>query len=158
MLEAEGVVLSSGAGMAQVATSRASACGSCSGKQGCGVSSLGQLLGGKNGAFSVSDPIGVAVGERVVIGLEETALLKGSMLAYLLPLALLLAGAVAGSLLAPLPPADIYAMWGALAGLLAGLGALRILGAGTRARQRYRPVIMRRVFPARQVVNFGHEE
>jgi len=145
MLETEGVVIKAGEEGAYVETSRASACGSCSGKQSCGTASLSQLLGSKVASFKVLNPIGAAVGERVVIGLEEAALLKSSALAYLLPLALLLAGAITGNLLASADMKDTYAAWGSGIGLMFGFVTLKLITAKAGTQRQFQPVILRRV-------------
>lgn len=155
MLEAEGVVVKAGPEGVFVETSRTSACGSCSSQGNCGTTTLSQLLGSKKSAFKVLDPIGTRVGERVVIGLEEVALLKSSLLVYLLPLALLLAGAILGSLLAPAHQ-DAYAGWGALSGLILGFVALKLASTRAGAQQQYQPVILRRVFSP-NIVKFAED-
>lgn len=156
MLEAEGVVVKTGPEGVFVETSRASACGSCSSQNSCGTTTLSQLLGSRKSAFKVLDPIGAAVGERVVIGVEEAALLKSSLLVYLLPLALLLAGAILGSLSAPVHLMDAYAGWGAIAGLILGFVALKLASARAGTQQQFQPVILRRAF-SRNFVKFAED-
>lgn len=145
MLEAEGVVVRAGEEGALVETSRASACGSCSSNQSCGSTTLTQLLGSKTSTFKVLNPIGAAAGERVIIGLEETTLLKSSVLAYLLPLALMFAGAITGSLLASADMKDAYSAWGAGVGLMFGFVALKLVTARAGNQRQFQPVILRRV-------------
>jgi sigma-E factor negative regulatory protein RseC len=158
MLEAEGVIVKIGQEGVFVETSRASACGGCSSKEGCGTSTLSQLLGSKTSSFKVLNPIGAALGERVVIGMEEAALLKSSLLVYLLPLAFLLTGAILGGWLAPARLQDAYAVGGVFVGLVAGFVALKFIGAGAGTNSLYQPVILRRVF-SQNFVKFagGHE-
>lgn len=156
MLEAEGIVVKSGAEGVFVETSRASACGSCISRKNCGTTTLNQLLGSKASSFKVLDPIGVSAGERVVIGIEESTLLMSSLLVYLLPLALLLAGAILGSLRAPVHLKDIYAGWGAIFGLILGFVALKFSSAGAGKKRQFQPVILRRVF-SRGFVKFAED-
>jgi sigma-E factor negative regulatory protein RseC len=147
MLETEGVVVKLGADGAYVETSRASSCGTCSSQQSCGTTSLSQLLGSKSRPFRVLNPIGAAVGERVVIGLEESALLRSTLLSYVLPLALLMAGALLGSQVAPAGAAkDLYSVSGAGIGLVLGFAALKWVAARTGGQRQFQPVILRRVF------------
>jgi len=154
MLEAEGVIVKVGQEGVFVETSRASACGSCSSKEGCGTSTLSQLLGSKASTFKVLNPIGAALGERVVIGMEEAALLKSSLLVYLLPLAFLLAGAIFGGWLAPDRLQDAYAVAGVFVGLVLGFVALKLVSANARTNSQFQPVILRRVF-SQNFVNFA---
>ena len=154
MLEAEGVIVKIGQEGVFVETSRVSACGSCSSKEGCGTSTLSQLLGSKSSSFKVLNPIGAALGERVVIGMEETALLKSSLLVYLVPLAFLMAGAILGGWLAPVNLKDAYAIGGVLIGLVLGFVALKWISASAGANRQFQPVILRRVF-SQNVVKFA---
>ncbi|MDP2829822.1 MAG: SoxR reducing system RseC family protein [Sulfuricellaceae bacterium] len=145
MLEAEGTIVSTTPDETWVETSRASACGSCSSKDGCGTTTLNQMLGTKKSAFKVLNPIGARAGERVVIGVEEAALLKSSALVYLLPLVLLLLGAMLGGLLAPdNTQPDAYAAAGMLAGLIAGFFLLKRVSDGAKGNRAFQPVILRR--------------
>jgi sigma-E factor negative regulatory protein RseC len=147
MLEAEGVVVKLGSDGAYVETSRASSCGTCSSQKSCGTSSFGLLLGSKAKPFRVLNPIGAAVGERVVIGLEEAALLRSSLLSYAVPLILLMAGALLGSHLAPIAAElDLYSVVGAGVGLALGFAALKWVAARTGGQEQFQPVILRRVF------------
>ena len=157
MLETEAVVVRVGGGEAYVETFRASSCGSCSSKQSCGTSTLAQILGGKAKAFKVVNSIDAMVGERVVVGLEESALLRSSLLAYLLPLGLLVAGAVVGGWAAAGAAArDAYSALGAGLGLVVGYAALKGATAMAREKSSYQPVILRRVLAA-GIVEFGQE-
>lgn len=154
MLEAEGVIVKIGQEGVFVETSRASACGSCSSKDGCGTSTLSQLLGNKSSSFKVLNPIGATLGERVVIGMEEAALLKSSLLVYLLPLTFLLAGAITGGWLAPARLLDAYAAGGMGIGLVVGFVALKMIAARAGTNRQFQPVILRRVF-SRNFVKFA---
>ena len=157
MLETEGVVVRLGAEGAYVETARASSCGTCSSQNSCGTSSLGQLLGSKAKPFRVLNPIGAAVGERVVIGLEESALLRSSLLSYALPLILLMAGALLGTQLTPLGAAkDLYSVVGAGAGLVLGFVALKWVAARAGGQRQFQPVILRRVFSC-NIVKLGED-
>jgi sigma-E factor negative regulatory protein RseC len=86
MIEQDAAVVTVADGLAWVETRRASTCGSCSVSGGCGTAVVAKLLGEGPNRFSVTDPIGVAVGDPVVIGIADTALTRASLLAYLLPL------------------------------------------------------------------------
>jgi sigma-E factor negative regulatory protein RseC len=61
----------------------------------------------------------------VVVGLEETALLRASLLLYLLPILALLGGAVAGTGLAGAGGGDWPGIAGGLLGFAAGLAVSR---------------------------------
>ncbi|MDH3327360.1 MAG: SoxR reducing system RseC family protein [Gammaproteobacteria bacterium] len=73
-------------GIAWVETQRKSSCGSCQAKKSCGTSVLQKVLGNKRNLLKVSNPDNFSVGDEVVLGLQEDALVKGSLLLYALPL------------------------------------------------------------------------
>lgn len=147
MLETQGVVIELSAAGAMVETSRAASCGTCSSQKSCGTSNLSQLLGSKSSSFLVANPIGARVGEQVVIGLEESALLQSSLISYLIPLVCLMAGALLLGQFAPTDaPKDLYAVLGAGVGLVLGFVALKWVSARAGEQKQFQPVILRRVF------------
>jgi sigma-E factor negative regulatory protein RseC len=100
MIEESGRVVSIDGDDAWVETSRRSSCGSCEAK-GCGTGTLSQILGRKTQQLRVKNPVGAVPGDRVVLGISETALIKGSLAVYLVPLLALLGGGLFGELMAP---------------------------------------------------------
>ena len=119
---------------AWVVSAAPSSCGACGGK-GCGSSLFARALHAKEPEYRVENPIGASVGEAVVIGLPDGALLGAALSGYIVPLLLLLAGAALGQWIA--------GEAGAVAGCLLGLGLaawnLR-RGRGTEVR----PTVLRR--------------
>jgi len=108
-----------------VETRRSGSCESCKARGGC--SGLG---GGREARVWVTDPLGVAEGERVVVAVPGELVVQASLLLYLVPVLALLAGAVLGNRLAPgfgLNPDLGAAVLGVVAMALA-FGAARLLG------------------------------
>lgn len=62
-----------------------SACGSCSANKGCGTSLLAKVIGRKFTRFQVQNNVNAVVGDTVIVGIPEEALLKGSLVMYALP-------------------------------------------------------------------------
>ncbi len=62
-----------------------SSCGSCEASKGCGTSLLAKVVGRKFTHFQVENNINAKVGDTVIVGIAEDALLKGSMMIYILP-------------------------------------------------------------------------
>ena len=62
------------------------ACNACAARQGCGTSVLSKWVGRKFTRFQAPNTVNAQVGDEVVVGLAEEAMLKGSVLVYLLPL------------------------------------------------------------------------
>lgn len=96
-----------------------SSCGACAGK-GCGSSVYARLLNPREPEYPVENQIHACTGEAVVIGIEDGAILKAVFAGYLLPLALLLAGALFGNFWG-----DAGSALGAVAGLLLAVFWLR---------------------------------
>lgn len=101
MIEENAVVVAVEGDDAWVETSRRSSCGGCAAKQGCGTGALSQVLGRRNQRLRVKNPISAAAGDSVVLGITESALIKGSLAVYLLPLLALMAGGLLGESMAP---------------------------------------------------------
>lgn len=112
---------------------RESACGRCALQSGCGHGLLDRMR--RAPVIQLRLPRLVAgptleVGDRVVLGISEHAVLSGSMRMYALPLGGLLSGTLmadgaSGTL--PIANGDLLAVVGGLAGLLVGLAAVFVL-------------------------------
>jgi sigma-E factor negative regulatory protein RseC len=119
-LEARAVVRRVEGGQTFVESAQASGCGQCSGK-GCGTGKLSQLFCSQPRQFQVDNPIGAVSGDLVVVSVADGAVLRGIGLVYLLPLALLVAGAALGNSMAVQDELrDGYAAAGAACGLVVG--------------------------------------
>ena len=85
--------------VAWVETQRKTSCGSCQARKSCGTSVLQKVLGNKRTRLKVNNPSGFVVGDEVVLGLQEDALVKGSLLLYAAPLVAMFGFAFIGILL-----------------------------------------------------------
>lgn len=119
---------------AWVVSAAPSSCGACGGK-GCGSSLFARVLHADEPEYRVDNPIGAAVGEAVVVGLPDGALLGAAVSGYLVPLLLLLLGAGIGQ--------HFAGELGAVTGGLAGLGLAALYLKRRRAPVSY-PVVLRR--------------
>lgn len=113
MIERSGHILAVNDGVATIRVETPSACASCGSRSACGA---------KTTTVRLPVPISLCAGDRVTLSLEEEALTRGALRAYLLPAVALLLGAL---LLAPL--GDVAAAGGAMSGLGLGLVLQRIL-------------------------------
>lgn len=100
MVEEQGVIVSLEGQMANIAPLSQSGCQSCSSSGTCGTSLLKPLFGNKQRMLAAENSINAKPGDQVVIGLNRTALVLASLMVYLLPLILLLAGAISGAAIA----------------------------------------------------------
>lgn len=142
MLETPAVVVQTDQDGTLVEADFGGGCGSgmCA-KGGCGAAVLAQLFSrNPRGPMRVNNPLHAAIGERVIVGVEEGVLLRTTLVAYLLPLAMF----VGGALVAPawFQGGDGWAALGALIGLAAGWGLARALG--RRLLHSAQPIILRR--------------
>ena len=109
--------LSSTDSTATLEIERKIACGLCGQTRGCGNSIWGKVFAHQSTAFKAQNRINAKVGDSVIVGINEKALLKSALLLYILPLATMLIGAI---LATQIQDKNVYAMLGALAGLLLG--------------------------------------
>lgn len=145
MIEEQAVVLAVEGERAHLEIRRNTPCGLCGTTQGCGVSLWGRLFKRSGNGFWTANSLGAKVGEAVVIGIEEGALLAGSLIAYLVPLLSVCIGALIGSRVAGAQStSDIYAVVGAVFGLVAGFTWVRMYTSRRRQDGRYQPVMLRR--------------
>ncbi len=97
---------------------RRTACGLCGQTRGCGNSIWGKLFAHQSTAFKAQNRINAKVGESVIVGINESALLKSAFLLYILPLVTLFLGAI---LATQIHDTNASAVLGALTGLVLGL-------------------------------------
>lgn len=147
MITEEATVLRCDGGRVWVAPRTVADCERCAEGRGCGGGILGRLVGDRLAAVEV-DPDGhdLQVGERVLLGLPEPVLIKASLTAYLLPLACLFAGALAGRLFAPLE-GDGAEVFGALAGLAVGIVVARRVSRPRAGAAAWQPRVIARLEP-----------
>ena len=130
-----------------VETQRQSACGGCAANHACGTATLAKVLGRRRTRVRALNHGGAQVGDHVIIALDESALLRGSVALYAVPLAALLAASVIGALLSQRLQIDNESLTIALGigGLLAGLWWLKGFTQRVRDDRRYQPVVLRRL-------------
>lgn len=144
MIEERARVAEAGDGYAWVEIERRSACGSCHASGGCGTATLAKVWSGRQVRTRAISTLPLRPGDEVIVGLAEGVLLRGALLAYLLPLALMLTGALLGEAAFAGAGEEPVIALGAL-GL--GLGFLAVRAATQRWRDdaRFQPVVIRRV-------------
>lgn len=146
MIEERGHVVSADGEFAWIETYRKTACQSCSVNKGCGTGALSDYLGKRMDKVKVLNPIGARIGDKVVVGLQESALLRGSLAIYLVPLVLMMMGAVMGGAVAVnlgyVANDGVTAVAGLL-GLALGFVWVRFFSFRVAADNRYQLVILR---------------
>ena len=126
-------------------------CQSCSAKKGCGTGVLAEHVGRKMTHFQVENTLDARVGDEVIVGLSEQAMLNGSLLVYLFPLlSMIIAALLADALLNPAwlsawgLSGDLLTALAGLAGLVLAMLGVRNKFAGRRAQQQLTPVVLRK--------------
>jgi sigma-E factor negative regulatory protein RseC len=123
---------------------RQSACGHCAARSGCGTAVLGKVLGKRLSRVRAVNKQSVKAGDRVIIGIRESALVRGSMAVYLVPLLTMIVSALAGRWFFGAKDEPMIILSG-LAGLLAGFLWLRRFSCRNIDNENYQPVVLRKL-------------
>lgn len=134
-------------GRAWLEPEQTSSCGSCASAAHCsssapGIGTVASRIQARR--FPLDNDAQLHVGERVVIGVEDRALLRASLVAYALPLLFALA---AGCLAQSAWASDAMTMASMAAGLGFGLAAARLGARWLHARGDLAPRFLRRAGP-----------
>jgi sigma-E factor negative regulatory protein RseC len=130
-----------------VETQRRSSCSSCSAEKGCGTATLSKVLGNRRNVVRVLSAMPLRVGDLVVIGIREQALVRGSLAVYAVPILLLLLGGLIGELGAEQfiwENAEFASVTLGISGLIAGLVWLKRFTRRIRNDPNFQPVVLRR--------------
>lgn len=120
-----------------------SSCGGCASATACGSKGIGTVASRlEQRRFQMVNDAGLRVGERVVVGVSENAVLRASLTAYAIPLGVLLA---AGTLAQWAAGHDFITMGAMLAGLVFGLWLSRVRAGKLMDRGELAPRFIRRV-------------
>ena len=124
-----------------------SSCNACEVKSGCGTSVLSQWVGKKFTRFQAKNTVNARVGDQVMVGLSETALVGGSLAIYFLPLLGMIVFALAADLLISqdVSARDLIIGLSAFTGFGAVLVLCRKMLANERFKRELTPVVLRKV-------------
>lgn len=142
MIEERAQVLSVHDDQIWVQTERQSTCGACAANKGCGTAVLGKVFGARQMRVQVRSqiPIPLQAGDEVIIGVEENALVKGSLAVYIVPLLMMFTGALVGQWVTG---SEHMSVLMGLIGLLAGFAWLRVFGLRIRENVHFQPTVVR---------------
>lgn len=139
-----------------VETISRSSCGSCAAQAGCGHSLLSRIASGRrNYIRAFSGPLAAAdcsVDDQVCISIPEQVIVTGSLLVYMVPLVLMLAGAALASTLTFIS-ADLLALAGAVLGLSMGVALVRVHAWYHRSDKSLHPRLVELVNSSLEVVS-----
>jgi len=107
---------------------------------------LSKWVGRKFTRFQAPNSVNASVGDEVVVGLAEEAMLKGSVFVYLLPLlAMIIFALLADSLIsAEAASRDLLVLLSAVAGFALMLAFSRRVLSSRRNRIRLTPIVIRK--------------
>lgn len=140
MIEESGRIVAVEEGAVWVESIRRAACDTCSAKNGCGQSALAKLGQQHKNHVRALSPLDLSVGDEVVIGVPEDVVMKGTLVAYMMPLIFMLVAAVAAD---SVNAGDLWVTLAGLIGLGIGFGMVRLHFLKIRTDKRYQPVVLR---------------
>lgn len=124
-----------------------SACGQCQHSSNCGTGLVSKALPGRDHRFIIATDLALAVNQQVRIGIPEQGVITSALLVYLVPLLLILAGALLASV--GLGLGDAGTLLGAVIGGGIGFGWAARLARGA-SQQLTAPVIIAPLLPISQ--------
>lgn len=147
MIEEQATVVSCDGDYASVTAGRKAACGGCSNEPSCGTSLLAKTFGNRSSEIRALNSVGAKPGERVVLGLNEDAVLRSAFLLYAVPLLCFLFAAILGHTVAEqmqLNNAELTSIVLGLLGLWGGLIIVKRYANRLNNDKAYQAVIIRR--------------
>jgi sigma-E factor negative regulatory protein RseC len=148
MIEEDATVIALEGEHAIIEVARQSSCGQCAAVKGCGTAVFANWYGKRMNQMRVINPIHAVIGDQVVVGMKEDALLKASLLVYMMPLLMMGVFAIAGRWLANevlhIVVSDAILMLLAVLGLVLALLLVRRFQRRVQTNPDYHPVILRR--------------
>jgi sigma-E factor negative regulatory protein RseC len=128
MMQTNAVVIRLDGKNALVESIQSGGCGNCDSENGCSSSKLSQIFRSKPRRFSVRNECNAQPGSLVQISLQEGVLLHSAILMYILPLVIMLSGALLGAQWPDnMSDSDVYSAIGGLAGLISGFLLVRFM-------------------------------
>lgn len=125
MVEEIATVVAVEAGGVWLSTTPVASCNACNVSDDCGTGIVAKTMTPRQQRFFITTPLALLPGEQVKIGLQENSLLMAALMVYLLPLLLLLGGAVTAGLAGL---AEGWVILAALTGAIAGFMLARRYG------------------------------
>lgn len=144
MIEETAIVESCQGQHAWVSTQRQSTCGACAANKVCGTATLAKVLGSRRTRVQILTNQPLQAGQTIVIGLNESALVRGALALYLTPLLALFMGAVAAQ---SVFGHDVAALLGGIVGIAVGLMWVKRFTRRIQHDARYQPVFLRQQTP-----------
>jgi sigma-E factor negative regulatory protein RseC len=146
MIEEQATVIAINKKQLLLQTQVKSACGSCQVSGACGTSVLTKVLGRKLPRFTTENTVDAKVGDHLIIGIEEKALLKASIFMYLVPIVMMIFFALLANFLISndLAQKDMLVSLSSIIGLLISVVISKRYFGNRTQKKIYSPVILRK--------------
>ena len=123
MIEEQAIVIKASKESVTLEVVRSKPCGLCGQVRGCGNSIWGKIFSHQSGHIETRNNLNAKLGDIVILGIDETLMLKSSLMLYGVPLLLMFLGMVIANSFAK-EMTELYTLVGAVLGL--SLGAVMI--------------------------------
>ena len=142
MIEERARVVELMTGRVVIEAARTSACAQCQASSSCGQKSLSEWAASKMTHIEVDNPddLHVAVGDDVIVGIDEGGFVKASALIYMLPL---LTMVMFGLVMHLNAQPELTVIVSSFIGLGIGFIFVRFFGKTMEKRHTYRPILLR---------------
>jgi len=142
MIKEHAKVIAVNGDQVSIEVGRNSACGHCSARNGCGTSILDRFFKRTRNHMVLKSELDIAIGDELIVGLQEDALIKGSFIVYTVPLLLMLIVSVVAKQISGSEPVSIM---GAVTGFILGLLYVRYFSRSVQDDERFHPIIISHV-------------
>jgi sigma-E factor negative regulatory protein RseC len=120
MIEEQAVVIKASKERVTLEVVRDKPCGLCGQVRGCGNSIWGKIFSHQSGHIETRNDLNAKLGDVVILGIDETLMLKSSLMLYGVPLLLMFLGMVIANSFAK-EMVELYTLVGAVTGLFFGV-------------------------------------
>jgi len=124
MVEEEAIVLKASKESVILEVVRSKPCGLCGQVRGCGNSIWGKIFSHRSGQIETLNNLNAKQGDYVILGIDETLMLKSSLMLYGVPILCMFLGMVIANSFVKVMN-DFYSLVGAVTGLFLGVVVIK---------------------------------
>ncbi len=124
MIEEQAIVIKASKERVTLEVIRTAPCGLCGQVRGCGNSIWGKIFSHQSGHIETKNDLNAKLGDLVILGIDETLMLKSSLTLYGVPLLFMFFGMIIASSFAK-EMTEFFTLIGALTGLFLGVVTIK---------------------------------
>jgi len=124
MIEEQAVVIKASKDRVTLEVVRSQPCGLCGQVRGCGNSIWGKIFSHQSGHIETRNNLNAKLGDAVILGIDETLMLKSSLMLYGVPLLAMFLGMIIAHGFAK-ELVELYTLIGAVTGLFLGVVVIK---------------------------------